>query len=597
MGLFGREAQVLDGVATDEAPAEDAVLALERGEREVRRQIEGAAADCRAARDQALADHPLLGLEQRPVAHVGLVEAPVEALLPGDVLQRLGIVEAEPLRDAGGAETRRLRLLADPAGVAAGLVGEEAVELPQGVVRELRHARPRLVLLDALADQGGRGVDAEELEVRALRIDGALGQWSPVGEGDERGAVVVAEARPAGLAVAEDVRGPVVREIDDRVAVLQGLAVLHDLQVLPLLEDVDGLLRIRQLLGDGRGMRWGHGDGRPRQARRGARLRRSEPRRALRVTSGENEEGEREDCDESHGDDDVCLLLEGYGPSPRSSRKVQSDRNRPPARPDRFPNPFGSRRRAAERHGLVQRKISVGLSVAQVPIDPSTSYPAVVSRRCHVARGNRPSTWRSWTTRTSVPSRKRNAYSTAYVWSVGSGVPAPLERAHRARPLLAAHRIVLLLERLLDEVRREDGRPARSRVRERRLDDGGEVLLGRHVHHRVVHEHDVERPAEAQGPHVPEDVLALRVELAAEREHLLREVGEGAAEAPLQVRRVVPRTGAELEQRLGVRHGALEARADAGRLFDVLLGRREEPIPGHELAVHQHRGRVAKSPR
>jgi hypothetical protein len=91
------------------------------------------------------------------------------------------------------------------------------------------------------------------------------------------------------------------------------------------------------------------------------------------------------------------------------------------------------------------------------------------------------------------------------------------------------------LEGLARTVRHEHGDATRPRVREGRLHARPEIVLCRQVHHRVVHEHDVERPAEPERPHVAEDVLAVGVQLAAQRQHLRGEVSEGAGEALLQV--------------------------------------------------------------
>ena len=90
-------------------------------------------------------------------------------------------------------------------------------------------------------------------------------------------------------------------------------------------------------------------------------------------------------------------------------------------------------------------------------------------------------------------------------------------------------------ERLARVVRHEDGDAAGPRVRVSGRHAVGEHVLARHVRDRVVHEHDVEGPSEPQRAHVPEDVLAVRVQLAREREHLRREIGQRAREMRLQV--------------------------------------------------------------
>ena len=114
------------------------------------------------------------------------------------------------------------------------------------------------------------------------------------------------------------------------------------------------------------------------------------------------------------------------------------------------------------------------------------------------------------------------------------GVDRPLEVPERA-PVDAVVAAVrgARRERLTREVGHEDRDAARARVREGRADAVAEVALGRHVRDRVVDEDGVERPAEPERPHVSEHVLALGVELPAQREHLRREVGERAGEVSL----------------------------------------------------------------
>lgn len=75
------------------------------------------------------------------------------------------------------------------------------------------------------------------------------------------------------------------------------------------------------------------------------------------------------------------------------------------------------------------------------------------------------------------------------------------------------------LERFADRVGREERRAARLAVRERRLDRHSQIRLGRHVRDRVVDEDRVELTAEPDGAHVALDVLALRVQRAAHRQH------------------------------------------------------------------------------
>ena len=98
-------------------------------------------------------------------------------------------------------------------------------------------------------------------------------------------------------------------------------------------------------------------------------------------------------------------------------------------------------------------------------------------------------------------------------------------------------------------------------------------------------EDDVEGAPEPHRAHVAEDVLAAGIEALAQRQHLRRDVGQRAGVVPAQVRRVVPATGAELEQglRLGARR--LEQRSVSRRLLDVVVGRGEQVEPARQVAV------------
>ena len=74
---------------------------------------------------------------------------------------------------------------------------------------------------------------------------------------------------------------------------------------------------------------------------------------------------------------------------------------------------------------------------------------------------------------------------------------------------------------------------------ERHLGDRPQLVELPEVHHRVVDQHRVERPPELEGPHVSEEVLAVEVDLLAEREHRGREIHQRAAESFLQMPGIV----------------------------------------------------------
>ena len=140
----------------------------------------------------------------------------------------------------------------------------------------------------------------------------------------------------------------------------------------------------------------------------------------------------------------------------------------------------------------------------------------------------------------------------------------------------------------------EERDTARPRVREGGAHARAQVVLGREVHHGVVHEDDVERAAEPERPHVTEHVLAVGVERPAQREHLRREVGERAREALPQVRGVVAATRAELEERHGLGK-LLEDRVPVASGLDLVVGgRRQQVEPVGEVAVEAHEGIIAR---
>ena len=169
-------------------------------------------------------------------------------------------------------------------------------------------------------------------------------------------------------------------------------------------------------------------------------------------------------------------------------------------------------------------------------------------------------------------------------------IPGPLEVPQRAVgpvvPAVVGGRLEGLGHRVGDEQRH----PARPGVLERRREHRPQVVLGRHVRDRVVHEHRVERPPQPHRTHVALDVLALGVEPSAHRQHLRRAVDEREPEVGLQVRGVVAAARTELQDLARLAPGALDEQpAVVLGLLGVLLGRREQRPPLGELAVEPRR--------
>ena len=118
------------------------------------------------------------------------------------------------------------------------------------------------------------------------------------------------------------------------------------------------------------------------------------------------------------------------------------------------------------------------------------------------------------------------------------------------------------------------------------LDGLAQIVLGRQIHDRVVDEDRIELPAQPHCAHIALQVFTFRVERLADRQHIRREVDQGHAEMRLEVRRVVPATAAQLQQR--------RRRAFAGIkedfavflcLLDVISRRGEEGPPGSQVGV------------
>ena len=135
-------------------------------------------------------------------------------------------------------------------------------------------------------------------------------------------------------------------------------------------------------------------------------------------------------------------------------------------------------------------------------------------------------------------------------------------------------------------------------MRPRRLDGAPQIGLGRHVADGVVDEDRVERPPQAQRAHVAEPVLAFRIQGAADREHLRRDVGEQQMPEPaLQVRRAVAAPAAELQQGPDRRVARLGQQvAVEGRLLGVVRRVVEQWPPFGELAVEAHRTSTGDRP-
>src|SRR5690349_12784002 len=95
----------------------------------------------------------------------------------------------------------------------------------------------------------------------------------------------------------------------------------------------------------------------------------------------------------------------------------------------------------------------------------------------------------------------------------------------------------------------EEHSAAGPTVDEGRLDRSAQVGLRGHVTDGIVNEDAVELAPEPEGPHVPLDVLGLRVELPAPGEHARSRIDERhAAEVSFEVRSVVATAAPELEQ-------------------------------------------------
>ena len=129
--------------------------------------------------------------------------------------------------------------------------------------------------------------------------------------------------------------------------------------------------------------------------------------------------------------------------------------------------------------------------------------------------------------------------------------PNPLDVPQPALPVFGIVAAVTRarLEGLSDVVGDEDP-PARPAVDECGLEDGLQFRLGEDVRERVVHEDGVEDTVDPDASHIALDVLQLRVQPAAQLQHLRRAVDEREREVALEVRCVVASPTPELEHGL-----------------------------------------------
>jgi hypothetical protein len=72
-------------------------------------------------------------------------------------------------------------------------------------------------------------------------------------------------------------------------------------------------------------------------------------------------------------------------------------------------------------------------------------------------------------------------------------------------------------------------------------------MLAQHVHDRIVHEDEVELPFQPKPAHIAHDMRAFGIDLAAQRQHPRRNVGQGQVEMLLEVQRVIPAATTQLQ--------------------------------------------------
>src|ERR687891_732772 len=114
-------------------------------------------------------------------------------------------------------------------------------------------------------------------------------------------------------------------------------------------------------------------------------------------------------------------------------------------------------------------------------------------------------------------------------------IPVPLEVAQTLSSLVVAAVAGPGREPFPNEVRDEQRHSARTEVVECRAHHRAKVVARRHVVDRVVDEDGIEREPQPERAHVALDVLALRVDRSAHRQHLRRHIRQRHLEAALQV--------------------------------------------------------------
>jgi hypothetical protein len=159
------------------------------------------------------------------------------------------------------------------------------------------------------------------------------------------------------------------------------------------------------------------------------------------------------------------------------------------------------------------------------------------------------------------------------------GIARPCQVPQRSRLAIMTAMIGRLAEVLAYEVRREERRATRSAVDERGVDCLAQIGFGRHVAHGVVDEDRVELSSEPHVPHVAVDVLAFRVQCAADGPHPLRWFHEHHLEAGLEMRGVVAAAAAELEDRARRPAGGGRERIRKECGFLLIIGWRRQKGP------------------
>ena len=177
-----------------------------------------------------------------------------------------------------------------------------------------------------------------------------------------------------------------------------------------------------------------------------------------------------------------------------------------------------------------------------------------------------------------IPHDIRIVHDVGRVGRVGIPHPFQIPEATR-RPVMAAvigHRRTEILPH---EVRCEERNAAWLAVGKGGFDRLLQVGFRRHVTHGVVDEHRVELTPEAHGPHVALDVLAFRIERAADREHAFGQIDEHHLEARFQVGSIAAAAAPELEHRPGRYRAGGDQRPFVERRFLGVVGWRRQERP------------------